>query len=132
MAVQLQQSDLRLQDALWMAKASGSGSSVSLFWPSPMSSGSVSNPPKKRRRRRKKKVKVAKDGGVRGRKLRDKAGRVPTGAHHVIEECVVSEEATGEEKPSEDCREDEAVDEVGVMQTQMILKAVTKRLVVGV
>ena len=29
----------------------------------------------------------------------------------------MSEEATGEEKPSEDCREDEAVDEVGVMQT---------------
>ena len=35
-----------------------------------------------------------------------------------IEECVVSEEATDEEKPSEDCREDEAVDEVGVMQTE--------------
>ena len=52
-AVQLQQSALRLQDALWTAKASGSGFSVSLFWPSPMSSGSVSNPPKKRRRRRK-------------------------------------------------------------------------------
>ena len=70
-----------------------------------------------RRRWRKKKVKVAKDGGVRGREMRDKAGGVPNGAHHEIEECVVSEEATGEEKPSEDCREDEAVDEVGVMQT---------------
>ena len=39
---------------------------------------------------------------MRGRELRDKAGGVPNGAHHVI---VVSEEATGEEKPSEDCRQ---------------------------
>ena len=32
--LQLQQSGLKLADALWTARSSGSGSSVSLFWPS--------------------------------------------------------------------------------------------------
>ena len=34
LSLQLQQSGLKLADALWTARSSGSGFSVSLFWPS--------------------------------------------------------------------------------------------------
>ena len=34
LSLQLQQSGLKLEDALWTARSSGSGFSVSLFWPS--------------------------------------------------------------------------------------------------
>ena len=52
-AVQLQQSALRFKDALWTAKHSGSGFSVSLFWPSSVARDSVSSKKKRRRKRKK-------------------------------------------------------------------------------
>ena len=67
-AVQLQQSNLKLEGALWTAKCSGSGFSVSLFWPS--SASPVSVPAKRRRRRKRKKSKVGGSGG--GKQLAEK------------------------------------------------------------
>ena len=59
-SVQLQQMALKLSDALWTAKNSNSGFSVSLYWPSSdlEKIKKSSNFPLKRRRKRRKKSKV--------------------------------------------------------------------------
>ena len=64
----VQQSNLKLEGALWTAKCSGSCFSVSLFWPS--SASPVSVPAKRRRRRKRKKSKVGGSGG--GKQLAEK------------------------------------------------------------
>ena len=51
LSLQFQQSCLRLNEAMWTAKSSSGGFSVSLFWPAPDLKTQV-QPKKKRKRRR--------------------------------------------------------------------------------
>ena len=52
LSLQLQTNALKLSEALWTAKSSGSGFSVSLFWPSEATKVSNMKSLKKKRRRR--------------------------------------------------------------------------------
>ena len=61
LSLQLQQSGLKLADALWTARSSGSGFSVSLFWPSDIRTS-------KRGRRKGKAVKTVKKDNKKARK----------------------------------------------------------------
>ena len=51
LSLQLQSCDLKLSEAIWTAKSSSSGFSVSLYWPSAAMAEKVK--PKRNRRRRK-------------------------------------------------------------------------------
>ena len=57
LSLQLQQSCLRLNEAMWTAKSTSGGFSVSFFWPAPDLKSQVQ--PKKRKRRRAKARKMA-------------------------------------------------------------------------
>ena len=57
LSLQLQQSDLRLERAMWTAKSTRTGFSVSLFWPV-NSAIELKQTKKKRRRRNKRKAKA--------------------------------------------------------------------------
>ena len=58
LSLQLQQSCLRLNEAMWTAKSTSGGFSVSFFWPAP-DLKSQAQPKKKRKRRRAKASKTA-------------------------------------------------------------------------
>ena len=60
LCVQLQQSALKLPDALWTAKSSAGGFSVSFFWPSVSSQLCYDKKEKKKRRRKRKRKTKAK------------------------------------------------------------------------
>lgn len=61
LSFQLQKNALKLSEALWTAKSSGSGFSVSLFWPSSTASNLKSQKYSKRRCRRKPKATIKVD-----------------------------------------------------------------------
>ena len=65
LSLQLQQSDLRLDAAMWTAKSSKAGFSVSFFWPvaNPDDPG-VNNLKKKKKRRKRRKAKAGSTVGV--------------------------------------------------------------------
>ena len=60
LCVQLQRSALKLTDALWTAKSSAGGFSVSFFWPSVPSQLCYDKQEKKKRRRKRKRKTMAK------------------------------------------------------------------------
>ena len=58
LSLQLQQSNLRLEKAMWTAKSTRTGFSVSLFWPFADHSPTELKPSKKKRRRNRRKAKA--------------------------------------------------------------------------
>ena len=60
LSMQFQTSGLKLSDAMWTAKSSNGGFSVSFFWPSVSSKAATDKEKKQKRRRRKRKTKAKK------------------------------------------------------------------------
>ena len=78
LSLQLQQSCLRLSDAMWTAKSTQGGFSVSFFWPAP-DPVKCDSQPKRKRRRRAKTSKVVSAVN----KLNDKVNSEPPAPSHV-------------------------------------------------
>ena len=60
LSMQLQTSGLKLSDAMWTAKSSNGGFSVSFFWPSVSSKAATDKEKKQKRRRRKRRQRPRK------------------------------------------------------------------------
>jgi hypothetical protein len=75
LTLQLQQSDLRLNAAMWRAQSSKAGFSVSFFWPvaNPLDPG-VKNLKKKKRRTRRRKEKAVKVVSLQAKSANSESG----------------------------------------------------------
>ena len=87
-SLQLQQSALKLPDAMWTAKSTAGGFSVSFFWPSVSSQTRCDKEKIKKRRKRKRKTKAK--NSVQCKQSNAKADTEGssstslTGAHHAV------------------------------------------------
>ena len=112
LSLQLQQSDLRLNAAMWTAKSSKAGFSVSFFWPvaNPDDPG-VKSLKKKKRRRKRRKAKAGSTievGSVQAKPVNSESGSpsIPIDANHdgpCLDKSLVIE-------PADQPTEEEAID----------------------
>ena len=98
LSLQLQQSCLRLNEAMWTAKSSSGGFSVSLFWPASDLKSQV-QPKKKRKRRRAKARKMVSTVTEPTNKLIPESPKVSSGATLTSGTTLAPNNATQEVKP---------------------------------
>ena len=96
-SLQLQQSCLRLNEAMWTAKSSSGGFSVSLFWPASDLKTQVQ--PKKKRKRRAKTRKRVSTVTEPTNKFIPESPKVSSGATLTFGTTLAPNDATQEVKP---------------------------------
>jgi hypothetical protein len=82
--MQLQTSELKLCDAMWTAKSSTGGFSVSFFWPGVSSKPAIDKGKKQKRRKRKRKTKANKSAQCGNSGAKD-AVETPTSASSLVD-----------------------------------------------